>query len=348
MMELKHESKYARFDLVLPSLNSSGARISQSSPDLNLSSYTHSDDNEENDQKQSLENENNQVSDQGNETPNEKEKEQERQKEKSKPKQKEKEKDKHKDRGQHQEVPESIIAQKLRKSLSKLMPKSSIPSSMDNSTYNSNNTSNNNSNHNSNRNSGVHHFSEFSGEKLTYSNKDDDRKIRSHSASIGSASSIGSLGNLGSISISIDIPINNRSLIVCDKVIFAFELLYRKYIDPKNAVFMINISANNRKVIMSLFDRTYNDDDHNNNHNDPHNSKRSYHKMVFIKRLLKNECKRNPHYLEKDLLKWLLARLIINVEKSVYEISSIMHDSISRFENEKAQLVADITETSIA
>ena len=125
----------------------------------------------------------------------------------------------------------------------------------------------------------------------------------------------------------------------CEKVIVCFEALYRKYIDSANAIFEINISSNHREHLMQLFDHGYYRRVvmHQNSFDEQNIVLSSYKNNVVNMSLIKKEL--NDFVLmqksasEFELIKMILKRIIENVEKGVFEVSSLMNDSFIRFKN---------------
>ena len=133
-----------------------------------------------------------------------------------------------------------------------------------------------------------------------------------------------------------------NNVIICEKIILAFESLYNKYIDSQNAVFMINISSNNRNQLTHLFDKNYYkmmikrqttnerkiigiaQQDNNKD-------------MSFIKSMVKSHCD------DIDLIQTILREIIVATESSVLEIAALMNDSFTRFKIDNRQFVRTLS-----
>ena len=129
-------------------------------------------------------------------------------------------------------------------------------------------------------------------------------------------------------------PIDNVNVLMCEKIILAFSSLYNKYINSQNAIFMINISSNNRSKLTHLFDKNYykmmikrqTTNERKINHNNSN-------EMSFIKLMVESNAN------DDQLITMLLREIIINTESSVLEISALMNDSFSRFKTDNRELV---------
>lgn len=158
-------------------------------------------------------------------------------------------------------------------------------------------------------------------------------------------------------------------------IIDTFRQLYNKYIDPNNAVFMLNISSNNRQNLTHLFDNDYYNSaiknrNKNGNKNHSRNGKSSIFSINLIKSvtdsLTKNETELDKveivrsfinEELEKrfkkfkntnndintivsqnEILQWLLGTILQQFERTAIEIGLLMNDSFSRFARNDNQL----------
>ena len=150
--------------------------------------------------------------------------------------------------------------------------------------------------------------------------------------------------------------INNKvdaiSILICEKIIIAFHSMYNKYIDPNNAIFMINISSRNRDILNNLFAE--------NNYNNDRSRSRSYSidlikrrffhakqaqqnsKMLTITHEINYFITENINCLESILFKWILSKMIFAMERSVREISGLMNDSFKRFKRKHRQQFYDL------
>ena len=143
---------------------------------------------------------------------------------------------------------------------------------------------------------------------------------------------------------------------MCEKIIVCFESLYRKYIDSSNAIFEINISSKQRQDLIHLFDTQYyrrliNSSNYksgsgsgsggNNSVDSPKVAKlviKSYKNdsvnMSVIKQELNDLVAGEKEMNEYRLVKFLLKKIIYNVEMSVCEVSTLMNNSFIRFLNQ--------------
>ena len=98
-------------------------------------------------------------------------------------------------------------------------------------------------------------------------------------------------------------------------IIEAFQKLYCKYIDSNKAMFMINISSQNRDNLTILFGNRF--------------GKLTSQGLSFI---MDETVKYVDEYHDMDeLLKDTIKKIIFAFEPSVFEISQLMNDSFMRF-----------------
>ena len=134
--------------------------------------------------------------------------------------------------------------------------------------------------------------------------------------------------------------INKNIIHIGNDIIEAFKLIYNKYVDAQDAIFMINISSRKRNSLMNLLDCEY--------------YYREVQKPNFVRRLTdtiaknggdqdKDTCWLNAQWLEycknnkekdrNDKIKWILKSLFTSIEPSVYEIEKFLHSAFRRYEN---------------
>ena len=82
-------------------------------------------------------------------------------------------------------------------------------------------------------------------------------------------------------------------------IISAFQALYSKYIDEKDAPFMINISSQNRKQLKLSLDKDY--------------------------------CDRQNYHLNDLTNKTLILKLVTEMDQAAFEVSELMFGSFARF-----------------
>ena len=163
---------------------------------------------------------------------------------------------------------------------------------------------------------------------------------------------------------------------VCEKIIIAFRSMYRKYIDSYNATFMINISSRNRDKLMKLFDSDHyhtllrqerrassmksvaslnellqfwkeslNESKKNYNQNVDNKSQINHQLKQYIDDKTKESMQDgNAIFFESELYYWILKKVMLAMEPSVFEISSLMSDSFTRFKNQQRELYQEIAE----
>ena len=88
-------------------------------------------------------------------------------------------------------------------------------------------------------------------------------------------------------------------------IVSAFEALYSKYVDEKDAAFMINISSQNRKQLKLSLDKDY-------------------------------YCQQNCHLNDLSNEK-LLLKLISEMDQAAFEVSELMLGSFARFQTSITQ-----------
>lgn len=145
--------------------------------------------------------------------------------------------------------------------------------------------------------------------------------------------------------------VNSISVKMCEEIITCFESLYRKYIDSSGAIFEINISSSQRQDLTELFDSQYYRRMINSNKNNKDKKfvidsyKNDNLNMSMIKQELndfvaqqqeQNEEEEEEEIDESELIKFLLKKIIIKMEASAREMSSLMHNSFVRFVNQRA------------
>ena len=118
-------------------------------------------------------------------------------------------------------------------------------------------------------------------------------------------------------------------------IIDAFRKLYYKYVDSKIAMFMINISSENRKSLTNLFRQRSESDDidtYNNNNNNNNNITNDIENLLekYIKETFTNE---NIEINDKQIIKWVLCKIMIPMETSVMEITLLLGDAFTRFKS---------------
>ena len=145
---------------------------------------------------------------------------------------------------------------------------------------------------------------------------------------------------------------------ICDEIVVTFKSIYYKYVDPSNAIFMINISSRLRKTSTEQLDHDYYtklresqasngvqraDSDVSLASLNTSIARRDM-KYSVINADLQVYLTRNPNSTEKEVLKWVLKQLIIPMERNVSEIANLMNDSFSRFKTSQQQLFFKLCE----
>lgn len=114
-------------------------------------------------------------------------------------------------------------------------------------------------------------------------------------------------------------------------IIDAFKMLYRKYIDPINAPFMINIASNTRQVLTRSFDnKDYADT--NNENNDNGNIS-----MIDVE-----WNKMQQENTSIDCINWLLETVITQMDATVKEIAPLLLASFARYKKKHRDLQSQL------
>ena len=149
------------------------------------------------------------------------------------------------------------------------------------------------------------------------------------------------------------------TLSICDEILATFKCIYYKYVDPNNAIFMINISSRLRKTSTEQLDHEYynrlreskvvsGNDEIGRGESDISlvslsGSGRDM-KYSVINADLQEYLTNNPNLSEKQVLKWMLKQIIIPMERNVAEIANLMNDSFSRFKTSQQELFFKLCE----
>ena len=159
---------------------------------------------------------------------------------------------------------------------------------------------------------------------------------------------------------------------ICGIIILAFERIYNKYINDDSAIYMINISSRNRLSVKYLFDSYYYKINGKNTDNHKKSTKFSFtltamsrsalfgfglnsdHKekndtgMTFLRKELKSYLKNNSktpkaeRKSEKELLLWLLSKILLPMDSCLREIIFLMNDSFMRFKAKNSRLFEEL------
>ena len=137
---------------------------------------------------------------------------------------------------------------------------------------------------------------------------------------------------------------------ICEAIIDAFEALYSKYIDSNGAIYMINISSQNRSNLMKLFDTSYCTRQRHiqtgsrsigfvqNNDKSMDNESQN---MTLIKQEL-NRLDKNNINAKNGSLEWLLGQIIGNFESAAVETAVLLRQAFFRFKRDKYDLYQDL------
>ena len=167
--------------------------------------------------------------------------------------------------------------------------------------------------------------------------------------------------NKGPLGLEIPISIIAVQLCVSNDIICAFKRLYKKYIDPNNACFMVNISSMNRETLVTLLDAKYYCNHIRKQHSAKLVSRKSIRQLVRFSGTdgdsnsngingisVANDNLNSSLYSEKkndrsmiDQLfekhnkskEWLIRQLLICMDCVALELSQLMRDSFARFKS---------------
>ena len=148
---------------------------------------------------------------------------------------------------------------------------------------------------------------------------------------------------------------------VCNIIITTFRKLYRKYIDSNGAVFMINIASRNRSRLAYLFDHRVCEKQLNPPPMQKLRSRtRTRSKLqqnvtapeslidVELSKYVKEQfTNKNIAPNDRKIIKWVVYTILVEMDRSAKEISSLMHDSFSRFRSRNSHVFNQLSDQII-
>lgn len=118
-------------------------------------------------------------------------------------------------------------------------------------------------------------------------------------------------------------------------IIDEFRKLYLKYVDTHHAMFMINIAGRNRHALSNLL-RPHSTSGAHSNGNGNSISGIDDRMTQYIEEMFTNK---QIEINDKQIIKWVICKIMIPMESSVREISALLNDSFSRFKVSHNDLV---------
>ena len=157
---------------------------------------------------------------------------------------------------------------------------------------------------------------------------------------------------------------------MCARIISSFRCLYTKYIDSQNAVLMINISSQNRKMLMELLDCDYYQkcksslstrkrgsfdasavamNDFWPFKKDVNASSKGKYSLINeqMGKYTQETTESEKGLSDTELIQWTLSKLILAMEPSVLEISNLMNDSFLRFKIKHQEVIDQLVGSSL-